>query len=84
MTNKQHYCFLLKIVLVTIRKLLTILSLLIQQVMDWLALQDEEKLPDVKSGDEFAVLEVSKISFVLLKCWIENMISRSCSNYIGV
>lgn len=68
----------------TIRKLLTILSLLIQQVMDWLALQDEEKLPDVKSGDEFAVLEVSKISFVLLKCWIENMSSRSCSNYIGV
>ncbi|ROT81135.1 putative DNA topoisomerase 3-beta-1 [Penaeus vannamei] len=27
------------------------------KVMDWLALQDEEKLPDVKSGDEFAVLE---------------------------
>lgn len=28
------------------------------QVMDWLALQDEEKLPDLKAGDEMAVLEV--------------------------
>lgn len=27
--------------------------------MDWLALQDEEKLPDLKTGDELAVIEVS-------------------------
>lgn len=26
--------------------------------MDWLALQDEEKLPDLKAGDELAVIEV--------------------------
>lgn len=28
------------------------------QVMDWLALQDEEKLPDLKMGDELPILEV--------------------------
>lgn len=27
-------------------------------MMDWLALQDEEKLPDLKAGDELAIIEV--------------------------